>query len=63
MVLVIDDMVAITSLGRYRCRHWMLFRYSWGRVSRGTTFSAFGGWGGRLGRRLTALRVSIRVSM
>lgn len=63
MVLVINDMVAFSSPVKYRSAHWMLFMCNVGRVSRGTAFSASGGRGGRLGRRLTELEVSTRLSM
>ena len=59
MVFVINDMVALSSLGKHRYGHWMLFIYNVGRVYRGTTFSTSGG---RRGSRLTELNVSITVS-
>ena len=63
MVLVINDMVAFSSLGKHRYGHWMLFMYDVGRLYRGTTFSASGGRRGMLGRKLTELNVSFRVSI
>lgn len=62
MVLIINDMVTFSNLGKHRYGHWMLFICNVGRVYRGTTFIASEGQRGRLGQGLTELNVSIIVS-
>lgn len=63
MVLIINDMFALSTRAKHRYGPRMLFMYNVGRVSCDTTLSASGGQGGRLGRGWTELKVLISVSI